>query len=92
MTLVVCGIAWHLKLAGRLEIAIGWFKCIVRASFDIGNLTERQRESGQAHIECRVCSWRVSLRLGLGGEAELPPCRSWVGRALSCEFVCIYSG
>ena len=32
------------------------------------------------------------MQLGLGGEAGLPPCRSWFGRALSCEFVCVYSG
>ena len=36
-----------------------------------------------------MCSWRVSLRLGLGGEAGLPPCRSWVGH---CHVsLCVYT-
>ena len=38
-----------------------------------GESTQGDRESGQAHTGCSVCSWRVSLRLGLGGEAGLPP-------------------
>jgi len=37
-------------LAGRLQIAIGWFKlCVVRASFDIGNPAEERRELSGAH-------------------------------------------
>ena len=33
---------------------------------------DRERERSGTH---RVCSWRISLWLGLGGEAELPLCR-----------------
>ena len=50
---------------------------------DPGTHDEKDLESFQAHTGCRVCSWRVSFRLGLGGEAELPLCRSWVGLAWS---------
>ena len=49
------------------------------SQFDIGNLTEtEERELSGAHRVKGVHS--VSLWLGLGGEAGLLPCRSWVDR------------
>ena len=51
-----------------------------------GTHQERDPESCQEHTGCRGYSWRDSLRLGLGGEAELPLCHvaglDWLGQGI----------
>ena len=52
----------------------------------IGIQSQGEGGSCQSHTQCRVCSWKASLQLGLGGEAELPLCHSWHGQGI--ELTC----
>ena len=40
-----------------------------------GESGHKETDRVARHTGCRVCSWRVSLCLGLGSDAGLPPCR-----------------
>ena len=51
-------------------------RCVIVNETKVSHMwrLRRDQESCQGQAGCRVCSWRVSLWLGLGGEAELPQC------------------
>ena len=75
-------------MAGRLQIAIGWFKlCVVRASFYIGNLTEERVVRRTQSEGCAAGGFPS----GLGWEVRLGCLRVVAGLDRHCHAIIVYT-